>query len=142
LEKPSFTGPFKILPENWVPELSTSARHGHVDCIHDSPFISQTLNDLLLKQGIDPAQVIVMRHSPKEKKMRKVMPWLVHEKPEVFSAYQRSRSGLVENALNHLAGSGYLASFIGLKPGTAVLAGLYRFAVRFRSITSNSGTWK
>ena len=46
------------------------------------------LNDLLHKQGIDPAQVIVMRHSPKEKELRKVMPWLVHENPEVFNAYQ------------------------------------------------------
>lgn len=83
-------------------------------------------NDLLHKQGIDPAQVIVMRHSPKEKEMKKVMPWLVHEKPEVFNAYQQSQSSLVENTLNHFAGSGFLASFIGLKPRTAVFAGLYR----------------
>lgn len=84
------------------------------------------LNDLLHKQGIDPAQVIVMRHSPKEKELRKVMPWLVHENPEVFNAYQQSQSGLVEKALNQLSGTGYLASFIGMKPRTAVFAGLYR----------------
>ncbi|MEO7099729.1 MAG: hypothetical protein ABI162_10240 [Luteolibacter sp.] len=84
------------------------------------------LNDLLRRQDLDPAQVIVMRHSPKEKEMRKVMPWLVHEKPAVFNAYQQSQSGLVEKALNQFAGTGYLASFIGMKSGTAVFAGLYR----------------
>ncbi|MEO5917687.1 MAG: GIY-YIG nuclease family protein [Luteolibacter sp.] len=84
------------------------------------------LNDLLRKQDIDPAQVIVMRHSPKEKELRKIFPWLVDEKPEVFNAYQQSQSRLVENALNDIVGSGYVASFIGLKSRTAVFAGLYR----------------
>lgn len=46
------------------------------------------LNDLLRKQDIDPAQVIVMRHSPEEKELRKIFPWLVDEKPEVFNAHK------------------------------------------------------
>lgn len=84
------------------------------------------LNDILDKQGIDPALVIVIRHTPKEPELRKIFPWLVHEKPEVFNAYQQSQSRLVENALNDVVGTGYLASFIGLSPRTAVFAGLYR----------------
>ena len=85
-----------------------------------------TLNDLLEKQGLDPAQVIAMRHRPKEKELRKVLPWLVHERPAVFNAYQQSHGGHQEQALEKLVGSGFLASFVGLRAGTAVFAGLYQ----------------
>lgn len=50
----------------------------------------------MFKQHIDPAQVIIMRHSPKEKEIREIFPWLMHENHEVFSAYQQSQSSLVE----------------------------------------------
>lgn len=49
-----------------------------------------TLNDLLHKHSIDPKNVVVMRHRPTEIELRKVLPWLVHEKPEVFNAYRKS----------------------------------------------------
>lgn len=57
------------------------------------------LNDLLTKQGIDPMRVIVMRHRPTERELRKVLPWLVHEKPEVFNAYQQMHGRRQEAAL-------------------------------------------
>jgi hypothetical protein len=85
-----------------------------------------TINDLLLKQDIDPANVIVMRHRPNEPGLRKVLPWLVHEKPDVFNAYQQKHGPRVEAAMEKLLGAGYVASFVGLKPGQAVFAGLYR----------------
>jgi hypothetical protein len=83
------------------------------------------LNDLLRKHQIDPGKVIVMRHRPDELGLRKVLPWLVHEQPEVFNAYQQSHSGPQEEALRRLAGDGWVASFLGLKPGEAVFCGLY-----------------
>ena len=58
--------------------------------------------------------------------MRKVLPWLVHEKPDVFNAYQQKHSGKQEAALEKLLGKGWIASFIGIKAGQAVFAGLYK----------------
>lgn len=84
------------------------------------------LNDLLIKKGIDPAQVIVMRHRPVEKELRRILPWLVHERPELFNAYQRHHNGSQERSLASLTGKGWLAAFIGLRPSEAVFAGLYR----------------
>lgn len=84
------------------------------------------LNDLLQKHGIDPQQVIVMRHRPDEPGLRKVLPWMVHEHPAVFNAYQQSHSGPQEEALRKLAGKGWIASFFGLAAKEAVFCGLYR----------------
>lgn len=87
-----------------------------------------TLNDLLTKRGIDPKQVIVMRHSLKERELRRVLPWLVHERPELFNAYQQTHSTTAQNAMEKLVGKGYVVSFVGLEAGKAVFAGLYKIA--------------
>jgi len=86
------------------------------------------LNDLLRKHGIDLTKTLVMRHRPDEAGLRKVLPWLVHEKPAVFNAYQQSHSGAQEEAMRKLSGSGWIASFFGLDAGEAVFCGLYRIA--------------
>ena len=80
------------------------------------------LNDLLIKAGYDPAQVLVMRHRPIEPEMRRVLPELAENRPELFNAYQQTQRERAENAL---AKARYLASFIGLNPGTATWIGLY-----------------
>lgn len=46
-------------------------------------------NDLLTAKGIDPKRVLVFRHTPKEPQLRKVLPWLAAEKPDVYNAYQQ-----------------------------------------------------
>ncbi len=56
------------------------------------------LNDLLVSGGIDPAQVIVMRHRPHEPELNKVLPWLAAEKPETFNDYQQTQGPAAENA--------------------------------------------
>lgn len=48
------------------------------------------LNDLFLKHEVDLTKMIVMRHRPDEPGLRKVLPWMVHERPGVFNAYQQS----------------------------------------------------
>ncbi|MCW4455111.1 GIY-YIG nuclease family protein [Flavobacterium sp. MXW15] len=83
------------------------------------------LNDLLAKAGIDPKQVMVMRHRPTEKELRAVLPWLAAERHEVYNAYQSQHGPKVEAAL---AKARYLASFIGHAPGRAVFVGLYEVA--------------
>ena len=80
-------------------------------------------NDLLSDEHIDPKDVMVFRHRPREPKLRKVLPWLVDEKPEVFNAYQQTQGKIVEKAMLRAK---FVASFIGHEAGKAVFVGLYR----------------
>jgi hypothetical protein len=83
------------------------------------------LNDLLLKEDIDPRQVLVFRHRPHESKLNKVLPWLAAERPEVFNAYQQTQGKKLEKVMGAMEGVGYVASFIGHEPGKALFIGLY-----------------
>ncbi len=84
-----------------------------------------TLNDLLQGSQIDPKRVLVFRHRPREPQLRKVLPWLAGERPDVFNAYQQTQSPSLERVMSSLAGSGWVASFIGHSPGRAIFVGLY-----------------
>ena len=81
------------------------------------------LNDLLIREGIEPKDVLVMRHRPHEPEVRKVLPWLAAEKPDIYNAYQRSQSPRVESALKKAT---FLVSFIGQESGKALFVGLYQ----------------
>jgi hypothetical protein len=78
--------------------------------------------DLLTKNGIDPAGVLVLRHRPTERELRKVLPWLVSEHQDVFNTYQATQNPRAEAAM---AKAVHVASFIGEKPGRALFVGLY-----------------
>jgi hypothetical protein len=80
------------------------------------------LNNLLLTKGIDPQQVLVLRHRPFETELNKVLPWLAAERPDVFNAYQQTQSEKLEKAM---LGAAYVASFIGREAGKALFIGLY-----------------
>lgn len=80
------------------------------------------LADLLCHKGIAPQEVLVLRHRPSEPELRKVLPWLAAEKPDVFNAYQQTQTLQVEQ---EMARAGYVAAFIGHEPGKALFAGLY-----------------
>ncbi|MCB0026743.1 MAG: GIY-YIG nuclease family protein [Anaerolineales bacterium] len=83
------------------------------------------LNDLLRNHDIDPQAVIVLRHRPKEPELRKILPRLAAERPDVFNAYQQTQSKPLQNAMSRMIGKGYVASCIGHEPGKAVYVGLY-----------------
>jgi hypothetical protein len=83
------------------------------------------LNDLFSKQNIDPQRVIVLRHRPEEPELRKVLPWLAAERPDFFNAYQQTQRKKLEAVMARLSGVGYVASFIGHKPGKALFVSLY-----------------
>lgn len=83
------------------------------------------LNDLLLKQDIDPQQVLVLRHRPHEPELNKVLPWFAAEKPAVFNAYQQTQGERLQKVMQKMIGTGYIASFIGHEPGKALFIGLY-----------------
>lgn len=90
-------------------------------------------NDLLQKHGISPADVLVLRHRPREPQLRKVLPWLAAEKPDIYNAYQQSQNPKVEKAFTRAK---FVASFIGVDAGMALFAGLY--AVKsWRPLTSD-----
>jgi hypothetical protein len=72
---------------------------------------------------IDPAEVVNVRHVPVEAPMKRVLPWLVVERPELFLAYQQIQWRTLEKAMTRAR---YIASFIGQAPTAASFAGLYR----------------
>jgi hypothetical protein len=80
------------------------------------------LNDLLTGNGIDPKHVLVLRHRPHEPELRKVLPWLVAERPDLFNAYQSTQAERVEGAMARAA---HVAAFIGHQPGKALFVGIY-----------------
>ena len=54
------------------------------------------LNQLLLKKGINPEQVIVFRHRPSEPDLNKMLPLLAADRPDLFNAYQQTHGEKVE----------------------------------------------
>lgn len=80
------------------------------------------LNDLLACAGLNSSDVVVARHKPKESRLNRVLPWLVAERPDLFSLYQSVQDSRAAASFRRRR---YLASFLGLKPGQGVFAGLY-----------------
>jgi hypothetical protein len=79
-------------------------------------------NSLLNNESVDPHQVIVMRHRPPEPELRKVLPWLAAERPNVFNAFQQTQPEKLERAMLRAK---YIASFIGHEAGKALFVGVY-----------------
>lgn len=61
------------------------------------------------RKGIDPKQVLVMRHQPQETELNRLLPLLASEHPNLFNAFQRSQRPQTEKAMLRAK---YLASFI------------------------------
>ena len=82
-------------------------------------------NDLLQARRIDPNKVLVLRHRPHESQLDKVLPWLVAERPDLFSAYQQTQGQKLERVMLAITGNGYVASFIRRESSKALFVGLY-----------------
>lgn len=78
--------------------------------------------DWLEASGINPADTLIMRHTPQERKLRQNFPSKVLSNPPLFNSYQRSQFLRQERQLTRFR---YLASFWGAKRGTAVFVGLF-----------------
>jgi hypothetical protein len=85
-------------------------------------------NTLLTLVDIDPADTLIVRHVPVEKSLKRLLPWLVVERPDLWLAYQRIQWESLEKAMTR---GRTIASFIGQNSGTATFAGMYRI-----------GTWE
>ncbi len=82
------------------------------------------LTDLLRDKHVNPEAVLVFRHVPKEPQLKKVLPWLAAENPELFNAYQQTQGEKLEKVMAS-GKAHYVASFIGRTPGSALFVGLY-----------------
>ncbi len=89
------------------------------------------LTDLLVKEGLDPRRVLVMRHRPTEKQLRDVLPWLAEEKPEIYNSFQSEHGERTEGALSRAT---HLASFIGHEARKGLFVGVYNVA-GFKRVT-------
>lgn len=56
-------------------------------------------NGVLIKAGLDPQQVMVMRHRPTESELRQALPWLGEENPALYKAYQSNHGPVADKAL-------------------------------------------
>lgn len=87
-------------------------------------------NDLLIREGVDPAKVIVLRHTLKDPLNKalstELLGRLLDARPGAFNLYQSIQGGATAAAINSLAGRGYIASFIGQRAGQATFVGLYK----------------
>lgn len=80
-------------------------------------------NLLLELVELDPAETLIVRHVPVEKALKRVLPWLVVERPDLWLAYQRIQWATLQNAMTR---GRLIASFVGDDPGHATFAGLYK----------------
>jgi hypothetical protein len=79
--------------------------------------------DLFTKQRFDLDKVMMMRHRPRDPELRKVLPWLAAERPELFNAYQQTQN---PGAAKALMKADIVAAFIAQGGEKALFVGLYR----------------
>lgn len=77
---------------------------------------------LLEPVGLDPASTLIVRHVPVEPQLKKILPWLVEERPDLWLAYQRIQWKGLEKAMTKAS---HVVSCIGLDTRQATLAGVY-----------------
>jgi hypothetical protein len=82
-----------------------------------------TLNDLLLAKHIDPKQVVVLRHRPREQALNRVLPEIAADRADLFNAYQRSQGDKLQTVFQKVQ---FVASFIRRAANRALFVGLYQ----------------
>ena len=55
--------------------------------------------DLLEKERLPPSKVMVMGQRPWEAELRRILPWLAAERPDVLNAYRQTHGPEAEKAL-------------------------------------------
>lgn len=83
------------------------------------------LSDLLRLEGLEPEEVLVLRHRPSDPELARVMPWLADQRPDLFNAYQSTQNSQAESAVSRAI---HVAAFVVLEDGRVAFVGLYRNA--------------
>ena len=82
-----------------------------------------SFNQLLEQAELHPKRVAILRHQPEEPALRRVLPWLAVDRPDLFHAYQQIQWKSAEKLM---ARADAIAAFIGQEPGRATFAGVSR----------------
>ncbi len=82
-------------------------------------------NTLLEAEGIDSRDVSVILHTTNLQPLRRMLPWIVAERPDLFDAYQSVHSRTAEMALRKRP---LAASFVSMPGKKLVFVGLFRVA--------------
>ena len=98
-----------------------------------------TLNDLLIRAGVNPELVLMLRYRPNERELNRLLPWIARVRPELFDAYQETQTPQLERAMEKLAGHGYVLSFIRSDWPKAIFIGLY--AIRAARPLTKQAYW-
>lgn len=85
------------------------------------PSPALTFNSLLASGGINPGEVLLIRHNPSQPRLRQALPWLVVDQPHVFNAWKAIQWSTAEKAMTRAK---YVAGFIGQEPRRATFTGL------------------
>jgi hypothetical protein len=86
-----------------------------------------SFNDLLQKDNLKPAMVLLMRHRPRERLFAEVLRGLRITRPQLFNAYQ---SWQIPRFYASFQGISYLASFVEDDRGRALFCGLWEVRAR------------
>src|SRR4029077_14514372 len=78
-------------------------------------------NALLVLAKIDPAEVLLVRHAPREKALRRIFPWIAAERPDLFLAWQQVQWEPLQTAMTRAK---YVAALVGQDPSRATFAGI------------------
>lgn len=84
--------------------------------------MTRDFRTLLEDHQVDSRLVLVLRHTPQQRRLREMLPSLAANAPEAFNAYQQTQPEHVEK---RMAKAAYIASFVGHKPGLALFIGVY-----------------
>ena len=79
-------------------------------------------NTLLKAEGIEPGDVSVILHSTNLQPLRRMLPWIVAERPDLFEAYQSVHSLPAEAALKRRP---FAASFVPVSGKRYAFAGMF-----------------
>ena len=90
------------------------------------------LNDLFRTEGLDPNDIAILLHTPKEPKLARALPWLAVTAPDVFNTYQSTHNAPATATLRKLP---YMASFVRVESGALAFVAVYaRHATYDRSM--------
>lgn len=80
------------------------------------------LNDLLRGNDLPPEETVVLLHSPRERRLARLLPFLAETSPEVLEAYQSVHS---PGATATLRRRNYMVSFVRVHTGRLAFAGAF-----------------
>jgi hypothetical protein len=84
--------------------------------------VDLTLSDFLIKNSIDPATTLALRHSPTERSLAEVFPMLITSEHDTFNTYQSVQTLKVEKQMDEAK---HVAAFYALPKEHGVFIGLY-----------------